>query len=137
MEPGPQAHSSSVPATDGGDDGVGRLTRTRRTADPGLLHATGGHQAPDGTEIPDRAGVPGGAEIPGAPQSIEDLQDPEGPEGADALKDLGAPREPEDLGDHDVVSLTEDGRGLMLVDALATRWGTNTGLTGRLVWADI
>ncbi|MGW8883769.1 ATP-binding protein [Streptomyces sp. NPDC055749] len=34
-------------------------------------------------------------------------------------------------------TLPEDGRGLLLVDALAARWGTSAGLTGRLVWADI
>lgn len=33
--------------------------------------------------------------------------------------------------------LAEDGRGLLLVDALAARWGTSTGVAGRLVWADI
>ncbi|MFC9244843.1 ATP-binding protein [Streptomyces sp. NPDC057136] len=33
--------------------------------------------------------------------------------------------------------LPEDGRGLLLVDALAARWGTSAGLAGRLVWADI
>lgn len=37
----------------------------------------------------------------------------------------------------DLASLAEDGRGLMLVDTLATRWGTRTSLSGRLVWADI
>ncbi|WUT65640.1 ATP-binding protein [Streptomyces sp. NBC_00683] len=37
----------------------------------------------------------------------------------------------------DIDSLAEDGRGLMLVDALATRWGTRTSLSSRLVWADI
>ncbi len=33
--------------------------------------------------------------------------------------------------------LSEDGRGLLLVDALAARWGTRAALAGRLVWADI
>ncbi|MFI1224732.1 MULTISPECIES: ATP-binding protein [unclassified Streptomyces] len=33
--------------------------------------------------------------------------------------------------------LTEDGRGLLLVDALAARWGTRAALAGRLVWADV
>ncbi|MFJ9624363.1 ATP-binding protein [Streptomyces sp. NPDC101181] len=33
--------------------------------------------------------------------------------------------------------LPEDGRGLLLVDALATRWGTRAALAGRLVWADL
>ncbi|MFJ8750201.1 ATP-binding protein [Streptomyces sp. NPDC102441] len=36
-----------------------------------------------------------------------------------------------------LASVSEDGRGLMLVDALATRWGTRTSVSGRLVWADI
>lgn len=35
------------------------------------------------------------------------------------------------------MSLPEDGRGLLLVDALAARWGTRVALAGRLVWADI
>ncbi|MEU0098399.1 ATP-binding protein [Streptomyces sp. NPDC006267] len=33
--------------------------------------------------------------------------------------------------------LTEDGRGLLLVDALAARWGSRAALAGRLVWADL
>lgn len=33
--------------------------------------------------------------------------------------------------------LAEDGRGLLLVDALAARWGTRAALAGRLVWADV
>ncbi len=33
--------------------------------------------------------------------------------------------------------LPEDGRGLLLVDALAARWGTRAALAGRLVWADV
>ncbi|MFJ2181867.1 ATP-binding protein [Streptomyces anulatus] len=41
--------------------------------------------------------------------------------------------EDDDTLDH----LTEDGRGLLLVDALAARWGTRAALAGRLVWADL
>ncbi|MFE5242431.1 MULTISPECIES: ATP-binding protein [unclassified Streptomyces] len=47
---------------------------------------------------------------------------------------------PEGMDGHEGFSLTsvaEDGRGLMLVDALASRWGTRTSMSGRLVWADI
>ncbi|MFJ4839621.1 ATP-binding protein [Streptomyces sp. NPDC088746] len=36
-----------------------------------------------------------------------------------------------------LASVPEDGRGLMLVDALAARWGTRSSVSGRLVWADI
>ncbi|CAM5648849.1 ATP-binding protein [Streptomyces atroolivaceus] len=36
-----------------------------------------------------------------------------------------------------LASVAEDGRGLMLVDVLATRWGTRTSVSGRLVWADL
>ncbi len=36
-----------------------------------------------------------------------------------------------------LASVAEDGRGLMLVDALSTRWGTRTSVSGRLVWADV
>ncbi|MFI7329191.1 ATP-binding protein [Streptomyces rubiginosohelvolus] len=41
--------------------------------------------------------------------------------------------EADDALDH----LSEDGRGLLLVDALAARWGTRAALAGRLVWADL
>ncbi|MFD8057930.1 ATP-binding protein [Streptomyces cyaneofuscatus] len=40
-------------------------------------------------------------------------------------------------GDDSLDCLTEDGRGLLLVDALAARWGTRAALAGRLVWADV
>ncbi|MFI8434775.1 ATP-binding protein [Streptomyces sp. NPDC079020] len=36
-----------------------------------------------------------------------------------------------------IAALSEGGRGLLLVDALAARWGTRAALAGRLVWADI
>ncbi|MFE4693153.1 ATP-binding protein [Streptomyces sp. NPDC056749] len=36
-----------------------------------------------------------------------------------------------------LASVAEDGRGLMLVDMLSTRWGTRTSVSGRLVWADV
>ncbi|MEU5286327.1 ATP-binding protein [Streptomyces sp. NPDC020755] len=39
----------------------------------------------------------------------------------------------DDMLDH----LAEDGRGLLLVDTLAARWGTRAALAGRLVWADV
>ncbi|WP_277336037.1 ATP-binding protein [Streptomyces sp. JH34] len=45
---------------------------------------------------------------------------------------------PDGTGDgFDLASVAEGGRGLMLVDALATRWGTGTSVSGRLVWADV
>ncbi len=40
-------------------------------------------------------------------------------------------------GDDALDRLSEDGRGLLLVEALAARWGTRAALAGRLVWADI
>ncbi|MFE7459527.1 ATP-binding protein [Streptomyces sp. NPDC012600] len=40
-------------------------------------------------------------------------------------------------GDDSLDCLAEDGRGLLLVDALAARWGTRAALAGCLVWADI
>ncbi|WP_103510416.1 ATP-binding protein [Streptomyces sp. SM13] len=40
-------------------------------------------------------------------------------------------------GDEALDRLSEDGRGLLLVEALAARWGTRAALAGRLVWADI
>ncbi|WP_435833895.1 ATP-binding protein [Streptomyces bacillaris] len=40
-------------------------------------------------------------------------------------------------GDDSLDCLAEDGRGLLLVDALAARWGTRAALAGRLVWADV
>ncbi|MGQ4726590.1 ATP-binding protein [Streptomyces sp. Ju416(a)] len=43
-----------------------------------------------------------------------------------------------DLEDDEALArLSEDGRGLLLVDALAARWGTRAALAGRLVWADL
>ncbi|MFJ2026850.1 ATP-binding protein [Streptomyces sp. NPDC087897] len=38
-------------------------------------------------------------------------------------------------GDAALDRLAEDGRGLLLVDALAARWGTHAAPAGRLVWA--
>ncbi|WSI34995.1 ATP-binding protein [Streptomyces sp. NBC_01341] len=55
-----------------------------------------------------------------------------GPVAFDAPDGTGGPDEGFDL-----ASVAEDGRGLMLVDALATRWGTRSSLSGRLVWADL
>ncbi|MEW1630643.1 ATP-binding protein [Streptomyces sp. NPDC089173] len=40
-------------------------------------------------------------------------------------------------GDDSLDCLAEDGRGLLLVDALAARWGTRAALAGWLVWADV
>ncbi|MEW1612882.1 MULTISPECIES: ATP-binding protein [unclassified Streptomyces] len=40
-------------------------------------------------------------------------------------------------GDDRLDCLTEDGRGLLLVDALSARWGTRVASAGRLVWADV
>ncbi|MFI1190623.1 ATP-binding protein [Streptomyces californicus] len=40
-------------------------------------------------------------------------------------------------GDDALDRLAEDGRGLLLVDALAVRWGTRAAPAGRLVWADL
>ncbi|MEV2246558.1 ATP-binding protein [Streptomyces sp. NPDC049970] len=48
-----------------------------------------------------------------------------------------APDAMPDPGCFDLASVAEDGRGLMLVDALAARWGTRSSLSGRLVWADV
>ncbi|MFD9502622.1 ATP-binding protein [Streptomyces sp. NPDC060035] len=65
---------------------------------------------------------------------------PHGPGGRDIAKRPefpGALDFSDSLDDADIDSLAEDGRGLMLVDALATRWGTRASLSGRLVWADI
>ncbi len=52
---------------------------------------------------------------------------------------LPVARDPATGGDEDdtLDSLAEDGRGLLLVDALAARWGTRAALAGRLVWADV
>lgn len=37
----------------------------------------------------------------------------------------------------DPVNLTEHGRGLLLVEALSTRWGTEQLATGKRIWADL
>ncbi|MEV5680599.1 ATP-binding protein [Streptomyces sp. NPDC052179] len=60
---------------------------------------------------------------PGAAETPDGSGCPDGP-GGSAVRDAD-------------MSLPEDGRGLLLVDALAARWGTRVALAGRLVWADI
>ncbi len=40
-------------------------------------------------------------------------------------------------GDDSLDCLAEDGRGLLLVEALAERWGARAALAGMLVWADV
>ncbi|MFD9425733.1 ATP-binding protein [Streptomyces sp. NPDC060054] len=76
---------------------------------------------PSPTPPGDRAGpAPGAAETPDGSDC---------PDGLDGLDGLA-------VRDADM-SLPEDGRGLLLVDALAARWGTRVALAGRLVWADI
>lgn len=50
---------------------------------------------------------------------------------------VGAPATGDAAGADPLDRLTEDGRGLLLVDALAARWGTRAALAGRLVWADL
>ncbi|UZI33076.1 ATP-binding protein [Streptomyces sp. CA-278952] len=62
---------------------------------------------------------------------------PASPADSAGLPATGSPatggRADDDRLDH----LAEDGRGLLLVDALAARWGTRAALAGRLVWADV
>lgn len=75
---------------------------------------------------PELSHTPGdGPHGPGVRDLAQHLDLPGAPDGSDGLEGT------------DIDSLTEDGRGLMLVDALATQWGTRTSLSGRLVWADI
>ncbi|MEE1740522.1 ATP-binding protein [Streptomyces sp. BE147] len=69
----------------------------------------------------------GRAHIP-APTPPGDLAGP--PRGAADATDGSGPGA-------EIAALSEDGRGLLLVDALAARWGTRAALAGRLVWADI
>ncbi|MFB4426579.1 ATP-binding protein [Streptomyces sp. QL37] len=59
---------------------------------------------------------------------------PHGAEGPGPVP-LGGPEGTDD--GFSLASVSEDGRGLMLVDALAARWGTRSSVSGRLVWADI
>ncbi|MFJ1594159.1 ATP-binding protein [Kitasatospora albolonga] len=65
-----------------------------------------------------RARIPAPATPAGRP--VEAAPPTDGPDGDDSLD-----------------CLAEDGRGLLLVDALAARWGTRAALAGCLVWADI
>lgn len=58
---------------------------------------------------------------------------PASPGDATGLPVAGVPA----TGDDALDRLSEDGRGLLLVEALAARWGTRAALAGRLVWADI
>ncbi|WP_432150132.1 ATP-binding protein [Streptomyces sp. bgisy029] len=68
-----------------------------------------------------RAGIPGPASSPDA----------------SGLPVAAAPAADGPDGDNSLDCLAEDGRGLLLVDALAARWGTRAALAGRLVWADV
>ncbi|MFJ8977013.1 ATP-binding protein [Streptomyces sp. NPDC102282] len=64
----------------------------------------------------------------------------DGPHGADGTEGPGPVALTRPVGTDEgfsLASVAEDGRGLMLVDALATRWGTRSSVSGRLVWADI
>ncbi|MFD0038837.1 ATP-binding protein [Streptomyces anulatus] len=61
---------------------------------------------------------------------------PASPGDSAGLPVAGAPAT--DVHEDDMLDrLAEDGRGLLLVDALAARWGTRAALAGRLVWADL
>lgn len=100
-------------------------------------HAPGGPRGPAGPHGPAVPHGPAARVAADSAEDVENMEDPDGPEGLDALKDLGAPEEPDDPENYPVDALCEDGRGLMLVDALATRWGTHAALASRLVWADI
>ncbi|MEU0137231.1 ATP-binding protein [Streptomyces sp. NPDC006296] len=85
----------------------------------------GRRHVPDlpGPRSPERCGAAGGAA--------------DGPDGG---RDVGtaAVADAEEAGDgFPLASVAEDGRGLMLVDALARRWGTRSSVSGRLVWADV
>ncbi|MGC5543477.1 ATP-binding protein [Streptomyces griseus] len=62
---------------------------------------------------------------------------PASPGDATGLPVSGVPAAADLEGDDALDRLSEDGRGLLLVDALAARWGTRAALAGRLVWADI
>ncbi|RPK72609.1 Histidine kinase-, DNA gyrase B-, and HSP90-like ATPase [Streptomyces sp. ADI97-07] len=104
--------------------GRGRVPAPSRPMDPGAAsHARApmprrpelSHRAGDGSHGLHGPSVPRSAEGPGPVA----MWDPDGLEG------------------FDLASLAEDGRGLMLVDMLATRWGTRTSFSSRLVWADI
>lgn len=93
------------------DPGSAPYTRAPQPRRPGPSHRPG-----DGPHGPHhRPGGPGSTEGPG-PVVMDDVDGLEG---------------------FDLASLAEDGRGLMLVDTLAMRWGTRTSLSGRLVWADV
>ncbi|MEU1483002.1 ATP-binding protein [Streptomyces sp. NPDC005752] len=107
---------------------AGRRIRCRVLRTPGQLricvwnrgrrHASGLPGLP-GPRSPQHSGAPAdgprGTDGPG-PVAMD------GPDGNDGFS---------------LASVAEDGRGLMLVDALATRWGTRSSVSGRLVWADI
>ncbi|MCX4713620.1 ATP-binding protein [Streptomyces sp. ID03-2B] len=62
---------------------------------------------------------------------------PGSPGDATGLPVSGVPAAADLEADDALDRLSEDGRGLLLVDALAARWGTRAALAGRLVWADI
>ncbi|MFE3372009.1 MULTISPECIES: ATP-binding protein [unclassified Streptomyces] len=62
---------------------------------------------------------------------------PASPADAAGLPPGGAPTAGCPGADDALDHLSEGGRGLLLVDALAARWGTRAALAGRLVWADL
>lgn len=65
------------------------------------------------------------------------IPSPASPGDSAGLPLAGAPATDGHEDDETLDHLAEDGRGLLLVDALAARWGTRAALAGRLVWADL
>nr|WP_307129072.1 ATP-binding protein [Streptomyces sp. B1I3] len=102
-------------------------------------HRTGGADATGAMEPPRALGADGPDPL-GGPDTADG---PDGRPGLDGLDHRVGPGDGEEIGDGEgfddlgLATLAEDGRGLVLVDALAVRWGTRTSLSGRLVWADI
>ncbi|GAA2981906.1 ATP-binding protein [Streptomyces flavovirens] len=105
--------------------GRARVPAPSRSLDAGA--APPGPRAP----LPRRPETPSGRLVRGGTSEAPGRLPADGahvPDGAHVAEDVDA---------FDLASLSEDGRGLMLVDALAVRWGTRTSLSGRLVWADL
>ncbi|WP_079159811.1 ATP-binding protein [Streptomyces griseus] len=137
--------------------GRGRVAVPSRPAEPGAgprgprapqpRRPEPSHPAGEGHHRPHRPGAadrnapsdlaPDGPDVPDGTDAVDASHSVDPPDGVGGLGSLGCPDGFEGLDGFDLASLAEGGRGLMLVDALAVRWGTRTGLSGRLVWADI
>ncbi|MFD4029760.1 ATP-binding protein [Streptomyces sp. NPDC058637] len=123
---------------------AGRRIRCRVLRSPGRVRICVWNRGRRRVPAPSRPMDPGSAPyarapLPRRPESAHLGEVPHGPHRPGGTEGPGpvATDDLDGLEGFDLASLAEGGRGLMLVDTLATRWGTRTSPSGRLVWADI